>query len=406
MISRIGLAISLALALGMVAFGVIRVGWLEDLEVNYGDQTTLRESADGGEAVLGQVSLHGGTHAQFEICAGDPMLPERWADAMELQLRLDGEVGLSIALDEEALARVRRNETSGCLSLGSGPVRDEGAYVVAAVFDELPSEIADVPLRTRIIARRELGDMDLTVVVCVWLSSMLLVVFLALRAREKSGKNAEPASRVPAWGRVLGGLFAMLVIFFGIGFVGRGAAVGLASGVSLGVCEVLLGLALIGGVSLAHRADRCGLVAPERFWWAWFPAAGLAGVALMLLAQLSTRLVPSTSTSSVELFVSWPSGMLSFAALAVAAPLAEEVFFRGFVYGALKKYGTWVAFLGAWLTFVAFHGSQTWGQWGALLGIAVTGLGLTGIRAVSKSTLVAATAHLVYNGLLAVQAFL
>ena len=106
------------------------------------------------------------------------------------------------------------------------------------------------------------------------------------------------------------------------------------------------------------------------------------------------------------MFVSWPSGMLSFAALAVAAPLAEEIFFRGFVWSTLERYHRVAAFLGAWLLFVAFHASQTWGEWGALLAITVTGLGLTSIRALSGSTLIAATAHLVYNGMLAMTAFL
>jgi len=205
---------------------------------------------------------------------------------------------------------------------------------------------------------------------------------------------------------VLLGLLGMLVVFVGIGFVASGAAAGLATGVGLGVWEVVLGLLLIGGASLGVRLDACGLVRPRKWWWAAFPGAVVAGIGLMALAQLATLLVPSTSTSNVQLFVSWPSGMLSFAALAVAAPLAEEAFFRGFIYGALEKYSTVLAFLAAWLLFVAFHGSQTWGQWGALVGIGITGLGLTGLRAVSGSALVPATAHLTYNGLLAIQAFL
>ena len=32
------------------------------------------------------------------------------------------------------------------------------------------------------------------------------------------------------------------------------------------------------------------------------------------------------------------------------------------------------------------HAPQTWGQWGALVAISVTGLGLTTVRAISRST--------------------
>jgi len=379
--------------------------------------------------VLAQTVLHPGTEAQFELCASDPMLPERWAGVAQLNLELDGEIGLEVPLNEETLENARRNDQSACMSLGQGPVLAEGDYAVTATYEELPEPaVADVPPRTRIVAKRALEDLDLLVVVLTWLGSILVVVFLALRARKGAATEApadgegeeedlwkealeearpsKPRAPLPPWLAVLLGLLGMLVVFVGIGFVASGAAAGLATGVGLGVWEVVLGLLLIGGASLGVRLDACGLVRPRKWWWAAFPGAVVAGIGLMALAQLATLLVPSTSTSNVQLFVSWPSGMLSFAALAVAAPLAEEAFFRGFIYGALEKYSTVLAFLAAWLLFVAFHGSQTWGQWGALVGIGITGLGLTGLRAVSGSALVPATAHLTYNGLLAIQAFL
>lgn len=433
MIARIGLGIAFALGLGAIALGVVRVSGLEAREVNAGHATTLREAASGREAVLASTRLHEGTRAVFELCASDPMEPARWADTLELQVRLDGEAGLQVPLTADALARARRDEASACMEVGAGPVRADGEYAIAAAFDELPEAVADVPLRARIVARSELQDLDLAIVGSTWLASILLVVFLAVRAREgevaaraapvvpadAASEDARlwkeaveeleppraPRAPLPGWLLVLAGLVLMLVGFFGVGVVASGAAAGLAAGVALGLYEAALGLALVGGASVAHRLEGCGLVRPGRRWWLWFPGGAIAGVILVVLAQFSTRLVPSTSQSSVEAFVSWPSGMLSFAALAVAAPLAEEVFFRGFVYGALRKHGVALAFLGAWLTFVAFHGSQTWGQWGALVGIGVTGLGLTTLRALSGSALVPATAHLVYNGLLAVQAF-
>jgi membrane protease YdiL (CAAX protease family) len=112
-------------------------------------------------------------------------------------------------------------------------------------------------------------------------------------------------------------------------------------------------------------------------------------------------IVPATGESAVQSFVRFPSGLLSFAALAVVAPLAEEIFFRGFVYGVLEQKSRVLAFLGAWLLFVVAHAPQTWGQWGALVAIAITSLVLTSLRAASRSTLVPALAHLAYNGLLA-----
>ncbi|MCB9591499.1 MAG: CPBP family intramembrane metalloprotease [Sandaracinaceae bacterium] len=427
MIARIGLGVAFVIALAGIGLGAVRVAGLEAIEVNAGHATTLREAAHGREAVLASTRLYPGTRAVFELCASDPMEAARWADTVELQVRLDGEAGVQVPLTADALARARRNETSACFEVGAGPVLAEGDYSIAATFEALPEAIADVPLRARIAARPTLGDFDLTLVVVTWLGSFLLVVFLAVRAAVGSVAAVAPTKNEweeaqaeiedelepkrerkpwPGWLTVPLGVILMLVAFFGIGLVASGAAAGLLAGVGLGIYEATLGVLLVGGATVAVRLDTCALARPAKWWWLWFPGAGIAGIALMFAAQLSTRLVPSTGRSSVEAFVSWPSGMLSFAALAVAAPLCEEVFFRGFVYGALKRYGVPLAFLAAWLLFVAFHGAQTWGQWGALVGIGVTGLGLTTIRAVSGSALVAATAHLVYNGLLAVQAFL
>jgi membrane protease YdiL (CAAX protease family) len=102
--------------------------------------------------------------------------------------------------------------------------------------------------------------------------------------------------------------------------------------------------------------------------------------------------------------VRFPSGMLSFAALAVAAPIAEEVFFRGLVYATLRGRGGWFrelwAISGSWVFFALGHLPQDWGNWGGLVAVLVAGLGFTMLRSLAGSTLVSCLAHLVYNGLL------
>lgn len=427
------IAMAAVIVLGSTVFGVMHIRGMEAHTVDAGEATTLRQAASGHEAVLVTAHLYEGTRAQFELCASDPMEAAGWLDTMALEVRLDGETGLTVPLNQQAIDSVRRDETSGCLSIGSGPVRAEGDYAVVATFDALPEAIADVPLRARIAARAVLGDTDLFIVVVSWLGSMLLVVFLALRAKkgeappvkelteeerlweeakaELEGEEAVPAPKkprkpLPGWLAVIIGVVLFLAGVFAIGFVAVGYSAGLAGGVALAAYESFLGLLMIGGASLAIRVDACGLVRPERRWWLWFPGAAIAGIGLMILARFATSLVPSTSVSSVQAFVSDPSGMVSFATLAVLAPLAEEVFFRGFVFGALRKYGVPAAFLGAWLTFTLFHGMQTFGQWGALVGIAILSFGVTTLRTLSKSVLVGAIAHLVYNGLIAFMAFL
>ena len=144
-----------------------------------------------------------------------------------------------------------------------------------------------------------------------------------------------------------------------------------------------------------------------------FVLAPVFGIALHRVAQIALRVVPSTGEAPIEAFVAWPSGMLSFAALAVVAPLAEEVFFRGMVYGVLagapnaaRPARVLGAAFGSWLLFALVHLPQTWGSWGGMLAIAIAALGFTLLRVVSGSVLVPALAHLVYNGLLSAEGLL
>ena len=83
--------------------------------------------------------------------------------------------------------------------------------------------------------------------------------------------------------------------------------------------------------------------------------------------------------------------------LGMTVPLAEELFFRGFVYGTLRTFGPVTAFVGAAVAFAAAHAQQTWGNWGALIAVTLTGLVMTTLRALSGSTLVPVTAHVLYN---------
>jgi membrane protease YdiL (CAAX protease family) len=130
--------------------------------------------------------------------------------------------------------------------------------------------------------------------------------------------------------------------------------------------------------------------------------APLAAIGLWWGGGLLLRLVPATGEAPIETLVAWPSGSLAVAIVAVLVPIAEELFFRGFVYGAIEdKHGRSAAFLLTVFLFTLAHVPQVWGAWGALVSIALTGVVLTGLRAASGSTTVAALAHLGHNALVA-----
>ena len=412
---KLGSGVTGAMVLLGVVVAFVSTAALEDEEVRWYEDVTLAERTAPGAsaATLTSVRLRRDQLVVFELCAADPMEPERWAGALAVAVSRPAarEVMTRSVLSEEILRQVRRDASSGCLVIGRGTIGVDDDYAIEASWDEPPTALTDIPLRVRVLGRRPLGLAQVLVVLLTWIGSLGLLVTLALRSDEEEDEDpwademgaGEPSWTLPWWARLGGGFVLVLAGFFVTGFLPGGAAAGLAIGVGLATFEVAVALLLVPGPSFAARLDGLGLRRPRR-WWAWFPAALLVGAVLVVLAQLATALVPSTGASAVQTFVSWPSGMLSFAALAVVAPLAEEIFFRGFVQGLIEPKSRALAFLGGWLLFVLAHVPQVYGQWGALVAITVTGLVLTSLRTASRSTLVSGMAHLVYNGLLALDA--
>ncbi|MBX7194958.1 MAG: CPBP family intramembrane metalloprotease, partial [Sandaracinaceae bacterium] len=280
----------------------------------------------------------------------------------------------------------------------------------------------DTRVRGRILARHPLGPAERNGVLAILALSMLLVVVLALRtptptrpgrgprgaralrARAKRAHRRRPVASSLALVAI--GTALVVVAGFTTPFVlPGGSTYGLVAGLTLALVEVLLAWLLLGG-----SAARLELVRPNATWKTvlFFAAAPFVGLALRSFAFWSLSHVEATGEAPIEAFVSWPSGLLSFGALAVIAPIAEEVFFRGFVFGAIddERWGARraLAFAFAWGLFAIAHLQQAWGNWGGLLAVTAAGFGFTLLRALSGSTLVSALAHLVYNALLSISA--
>jgi membrane protease YdiL (CAAX protease family) len=411
--------------------GIARVAWHEDNEVQLVERASiqaLRAQAQHAEGSvrLARVRLTRDQDVTFEVCAHDRMEESRWLGAMALAVwrpRAE-ELMTRSELDARTLGLVRRNSQVGCLTVGSGTIGVDDEYAVEALWDRPPTaQIARVPLTTIVLAHRPLEGVDRWLVVFGWIGALGLALSLALRrpapaiapaiagARDSAAdldewekEEAKSRRKIPNEARVALGLVLLMASFFSTALFPPGAALALGLGITIALFECGIAFALAPGPGWRHRVAILALARPERRAWLHFPIAIASGVVLWMVANVTTQFVPSTGESAVQSFVRWPSGMLSFATLAVIAPLAEEIFFRGFVYGVLEKRSRILAFAGAWLLFVVAHAPQTWGQWSALTAILVTGLGLTTLRAVSRSTLVPAVAHLVYNGLLALLA--
>lgn len=414
---RITTVLGLITALLAVA-GVARVASLESHEVRVVERVTLADLAEAEGATaesvrLTRVRLARDQQVVFELCADDAMPPERWMGAMAVAVWRPRarELMTRSELTAEVLAQVRRGRGQGCLTIGRGVIAEDDVYAVEALFDERPRGIEEVPLTVSVQAHRPLRGLDLLLLLSTWLCAIALVGTLprrSARGPELDAWEVEEAARarpLPPEVRVGAGLALLVAALLGSGYLPGGAALALATGVALAALEVAIALGLAPGPGFGQRVSLLALTRPSPVQL-WLPLAVVAGALLWLFAVVATRLVPSTGQSAVSVFVSSPSGLLSFACLAVLVPLAEEVFFRGFVYGVLEARSKVLAFLSAWLLFVLAHAPQTWGQWGALVAILVTGFALTSLRLASRSTWVPALAHLVYNGILAIGAVL
>ncbi len=118
-----------------------------------------------------------------------------------------------------------------------------------------------------------------------------------------------------------------------------------------------------------------------------------------MAATALLRFVPGSPIDApIEVFVARPSGALAFGAMALAVPLAEEVFFRGFVHGsAARALGAPAAVVASSTLFVLAHAPQAWGAWGGLGAVALLGTTLALLRAVTGSCATTMLAHLAYN---------
>lgn len=86
-------------------------------------------------------------------------------------------------------------------------------------------------------------------------------------------------------------------------------------------------------------------------------------------------------------------GLMVFAAV-VAAPLCEEIVFRGYLYGAAKKFaGPWIGTVASALVFSAAHGSLA-----ALLPLFVLGCLLVFLYEKTGSIWAPIAVHLLFNG--------
>ncbi len=403
--------ITVALGVGMARISILEEDELETAS----DWTTLERRGVGGRARLLEARLARGQAVTFELCSADAMEPSTWSNIVELTLvRTDLEEPMfAVPVDSRMLAGAARNEYGSCVTFASvDSLSVDTSHLIVAVDVLLRTRevaVIEVPLRVRVLARRRLEDIDLALVMGVLALSIGWVLAFAWVPRTVETSRALSSSKDAM--RLAGGLGCVLLVGMAFAFGGaRGPSVAFGSGVALALTQVGVACAFVSGGNVTTRLSALGMVSGGSRRWTilGLVIAPLAGFGLFVWAQLFLRQIPSEGTAPIEVFVRWPSGMLSIAVLAVFAPIAEEMFFRGFVFGALRGRGHdglgWrdgLAIFGSTGVFVAAHLPQDWGNWGGVMSVMMAGLGFAVLRAGFRTTLVPCIAHLIYNGLLA-----
>jgi membrane protease YdiL (CAAX protease family) len=146
---------------------------------------------------------------------------------------------------------------------------------------------------------------------------------------------------------------------------------------------------------------------PEPFWrgvqWMWpsrpaVVAGFLAlGVPLALGITSLESILPMPSHAPFQKMFTGAAAAYGIGIFAVTvAPLMEELFFRGFMYPALRRYGTLIGVTGTSLAFALLHGAQYGWGWSVALMFAV-GLVLTVARAWTGSVAPGFLIHVGYN---------
>jgi hypothetical protein len=355
----------------------------------------------------------------FELCADDGF-GAAWSGIAGFEIlyaeaeRFD--VVRRVPFDDELARRVQRDDEGvGCVVIGDAErLGVSGDYVIALAAGRLPTELSDVRARARVIAWTPLETRDRIGVWAALAGALQLVVALALPRRRDPLEDGEPEPE-PASSTHVGALALLRVALGGVVVIGALFGVALVPAIGVGgavvrglliaLVEVLVAFFLVlPVVSVTRRPPKIealGLVPPRRAPLVWLTLAPLVGLLLVIVGRLIVGLVPTTGVAPIELFVEMPSGRLAVALVAVFVPVAEELFFRGFVFGTVERArGANVAMLVTVVLFALVHLPQQWGAWGAFVSVAFTGLVLTGLRRATGSTLLPALVHLAHNAVI------
>ena len=354
-----------------------------------------------------------GQEVLFELCAFDADLTH-WAER-SVEIYFVDDVSIDRASKVPVTTHIDEMERRGddfCLTaVHWQQVLVSGEYAIGLDFKSIDASEEDTRLRGRILAWRGPSQLGRAGLLALLLGMLVFMAGLTWPppawdpdSLEAMGKTRRLAPGGPAL-RIAIATALLLVAMFALGLLGGSPGVVALRGAALAAVQVALAYAFVHPEKHERRGDVLalrGVAFSSRLRrvavWA---SVLVAGFVVIRAGRFASGLIPSTHVSPIELFISAPSGSLALGIVALCVPLAEEVFFRGLVYGVMeKRYSKNIATFVAIVVFALFHLPQQWGAWGAFASVLVAGIGFTFIRRWTGSTLASAVAHLLHNALI------
>lgn len=401
--------------------GAIVVGWaltlytigsMESRESDaYGEPRELAGLASIEHHQMVAAPVYEGQNVIFEACADDGFETPAWDTVTFEVWYLDENDRVSTHPFSELRDFVRRNRFGDACVTVSQRSEFGVAGELALGMGELDPTLAEVRAYGRIAAWAPLGALGRLGLWVILLATLAFVVGLAWPPKadpiaSEVGREDEPAR----WSRVAAGLVLIVLAVLGSAFF-QGRMLGALGGLLIAAVEIAGAWFLVAAVhddalGAPNRRIALGMVKPRRGLWL-LALAPVVGVGVWLIGRILMLFVPSTGVSPVETFVSFPSGALAMGSIAVFVPVAEEIFFRGFLYGTVERLrGANVATLITIVLFALVHLPQQWGAWGAFIAVSFTGVVLTLLRRYTGSTLLTAIAHLAHNAFITMWALM
>ena len=181
----------------------------------------------------------------------------------------------------------------------------------------------------------------------------------------------------------------------------------------MGELVLSAGYSLLLILSLIYRASgdfsgkgflsNVGLRREGRSWLTIVILPVILGLSFAFFSSYLTamrQVQPQTPLNTVLDETQSPGLILIFLFLAIgAAPLIEEIIFRGYFFYVIKEWlgGKWAIYIIA-ATFAFLHVGQYWGDGLAIAMVTLLGFTLTILRAWTGTTIAGVVAHYIYNG--------